>query len=99
MEPIAGIVYLNDVPPTLKADKSKLLLKFYGHPDSVYLFCTPSVILDYINDPRNKPEMPYPSFKLKIGKNRITILLKKPVYGHGTAIFKKNEFLALLKSA
>lgn len=100
MEPIAGIVYRNDVPPTLGMDDKGMVLTFFGHEKSpVHLLCSPSVIVDSIKKLDNGKEVSYPSFKLVVGVYRVTVLLTKPLFGHGTAVFKKSEFLSLLASA
>ncbi len=97
MEPIVGIVDHNDVPPTLGIDRVGLVLRFFKH-NPVFLVCTRSVVLELINNLHvKKNEILYPGFRLKIGKNRITLLLSTPISGHGTARFKKDEFLSLLK--
>lgn len=96
MEPIVGIVERGDVPPTLEVDGVGLVLKFFAH-SPVHLICTRSALLSFIEKSKESPvEIPYPSFKLVVGKNRVKITLTKPVSGHGTARFKKGEFLALL---
>ena len=98
MEPIKGIVYKNDIPPTLGVDPVGLALKFFGH-DTIHLMCNRGVLYRYITNTKINPvEVNHQSFKLEIGTRRVTLILPKPVYGHGTIVLKKSEFLALLKT-
>lgn len=99
MDPINGIVHHNDVPPTLGIDPIGLVLKFFGHKDPIHLMCDRHILHGYITNPKIDPkELNHPSFKLKIGKKKVTLILPKPVHGHGFILVKKEEFLELLKA-
>ena len=97
MDPINGIVHLNDVPPTLGVEGEGMVLTFSGH-DPIHLLCNRKILFGYITNPRVAPkEVNHPSFALKIGSRKVTLVLPKPVKGHGHIQVKKSEFMALLK--
>ena len=92
---IVGIVAKSSVPPTLESHPDGMIVRFHKC-GPILLRCSREVLLGVIS--AGNEVKPYPQFRIKVGKNRVTINLSRPERGNGQIVVKRGEFLDLLRS-